>query len=219
MIVEVTIGKVKTTIGGTADLIIPPELWDYKTVTMGKLRMMAKGTIDAIEDYEKQLNSYRWMLHILDGTEIERLVVRAIVRDWRFYEFRRANYKKNQYPRGAIIEVPMWTLEQTGKWLKQRVKAHTAAAKLPDDRLTEAGECDTWRGLRCEHYCALSDICEFYRNRNKEETKQEEVKKPAKKTARKATPRKATKQVRPKKVATPKRKPAKKKAIARKKTT
>ena len=166
MVAKIKIGKKLWKIGGTCDLIMGTEMWDYKTITMGKLRMMKKKK-EISDAYQQQLNAYRWLYEQDSGELVDTLCIRVIVRDWRFYEFRKARFDAKQYPRGGILDIDVWPLTKTKKWLVDRLKRHVAAERFSDDNLFKAGECDTWGGTRCNSYCPVNDICHFRMNDKK----------------------------------------------------
>lgn len=150
-------------IGGTPDLIVhnPLSLWDYKTVTMGKLSMMSSGKTNAADEYGEQLNGYRYMYWKKKGKEIKTLMIRFIIRDWRFYEFRKKNFDYKLYPRNLIMPIKTRPMVKIAAWFDDRVARHVVAERVSDERLHSVGECDTWNGLRCEHFCPVNDVCHF----------------------------------------------------------
>lgn len=157
---EVTIDGRKWVVTGTCDYIEDGNhvMWDYKTITMSKLKMIVKPGSDALGGYDDQLNFY----YYLSGYDVELLRVRLVVRDWRFYEFRKEGYNFDKYPRGGVVELVPSSIESIEKHFMERLKMHAYASGLTDDELHKAGKCDTWGGLRCEHYCPVNDVCPFY---------------------------------------------------------
>ena len=58
-------------------------MWDYKTITIGKLRYMSSGrAASSLVDYACQLNLYRLLLHKNKKKVPSKLKIRAIVRDF-----------------------------------------------------------------------------------------------------------------------------------------
>jgi hypothetical protein len=91
-------------------------LSDYKVTTTYK----AKG--DA--NWTKQLNILRW-LAAKNDIAVEKLEIVAIFRD-----FRRSEAGRNpEYPQQAVkvIDIPVWTLEETEEYIRQRIKLHQVA--------------------------------------------------------------------------------------------
>jgi hypothetical protein len=165
--VEMKVSGAVRNIGGTADVVCPPELWDYKTTTMAQLQMFMRGQLkDKQESHTRQGNGYRWLLAQHGVTGIKRMYIRFIVRDWRAYEARKKKNPQVDYPRGARWKIPLLKLEDTETWLKYRLKLHVRAERLSDKDLYKAGECDTWNNyIRCNEYCTLSTVCHFHRRR------------------------------------------------------
>lgn len=157
---EVRYGEQVLRIGGTRDMHTGDDYWDYKTVTMAKLVMIRSGRTNFPDRAQKQLNGYLW-LEGIDPTPQTKLYVRLIVRDWRFYEFRKANFDPARYPKGCVLELKTWPQRKTAQIFLSYIKLHQAASQLTDEQLHLAGECDTWNGTRCQHYCPFLNICHF----------------------------------------------------------
>jgi hypothetical protein len=109
-------------------------LQDWKVCSVYK----AKG--DAA--WERQLNCLRWLA---DGNnyEVNRLQVVAIFRDWKQSEAKR----NPDYPQRnvAIIEVPVWTLQQAESYVRQRVILHKdAEVQDTSIQLAECTEEERW---------------------------------------------------------------------------
>jgi len=91
-------------------------LSDYKVTTTYK----AKGD----DSWTRQLNVLRW-LGAQNGLEVDRLEIVAIFRD-----FRRSEAERNpDYPAQAVkvIEVPVWPLDETEAYVRERVRLHQVA--------------------------------------------------------------------------------------------
>lgn len=76
------------------------------------------------EGWTRQLNVLRW-LAAQNGYEIDRLQIVAIFRDWKKAEAER----KPDYPQApmAVIDVPVWDIEQTYKYVSERVALHRSS--------------------------------------------------------------------------------------------
>jgi len=91
-------------------------LQDWKVTTTFK----AKGDIG----WERQLNVLR-ALAAANQYEVEKLQVIAILRDWRRTEvLRNPDYPKSNV---IIIDVPVWTMEETHAYIKERMALHEQA--------------------------------------------------------------------------------------------
>ncbi|MGA0134226.1 MAG: hypothetical protein ACO3ND_07715 [Opitutales bacterium] len=91
-------------------------LSDYKVTTTYK----AKGD----DNWTRQLNILRW-LAFQNNLEVDRLEIVAIFRD-----FRRSEAERNpDYPQQAVkvIEIPVWSLDETAEYIRERVLLHQAA--------------------------------------------------------------------------------------------
>jgi hypothetical protein len=93
-------------------------LSDYKVTTVYKL----KNT----DGWIQQLNILRWLAH-QNGSEVKELEIIAILRDWKKGEAER----KQDYPVVPIVKVPIpvWSLEDTEEFIRERIALHQAASK------------------------------------------------------------------------------------------
>jgi hypothetical protein len=91
-------------------------LQDYKVTTVWKK--------DGSEGWTQQLNVLRWLAHRND-LAVERLEIVAIFRDWRKTDAGR----RADYPPAAVatIPVPVWTLDETERFIVERIHKHQAA--------------------------------------------------------------------------------------------
>lgn len=98
-------------------------LYDYKVTSVYAFLLGEK------LEWERQLNCYRWMLH-KKGVEIRSLQIIAILRD---YMARKAN--ESDYPKKPLIAVniPMWSLEETESYIKQRLDVHKHVVPCTDE--------------------------------------------------------------------------------------
>jgi hypothetical protein len=91
-------------------------LQDWKVTTVFKA--------DGSEDWERQLNVLRFLAHE-NGYEVDHLQLIAIFRDWR-----RSDAVRNpDYPQTnvKIIDVPVWSLDQTKAYVEERIAMHQKA--------------------------------------------------------------------------------------------
>lgn len=102
------------------------KLSDYKVSTVWKK--------NGSDSWTRQLNVLRWLAH-KNGHTINTLEVIGIFRDWRKSEALR----DPSYPQSAIqtIHVPVWTLEDAGDYVRERVAIHQAASKGIDIQCTD----------------------------------------------------------------------------------
>jgi hypothetical protein len=102
------------------------KLSDYKVTTVWKK--------NGSDSWTRQLNVLRWLAH-KSGHTINTLEVIGIFRDFRKSEALRDAF----YPQSAIqtIHVPLWTLEETEDYVRERVAIHQAASKGIDIQCTD----------------------------------------------------------------------------------
>jgi hypothetical protein len=102
------------------------KLSDFKVTTVWK-----KGGSDS---WTRQLNVLRWLAH-KNGHTINTLEVIGIFRDFRKSEALR----DPSYPQAAIqtIPVPLWSLEETEDYVRERVAIHRAASNGIDIQCTD----------------------------------------------------------------------------------
>jgi len=76
-------------------------------------------------DWQRQLNSYAYLVKRVKNLPIKELQIVAILRDWSAREAE----AKDDYPRAPIvcISIPLWPFEMQEQYIKQRVHAHAEA--------------------------------------------------------------------------------------------
>jgi len=91
-------------------------LQDWKVTTTYK----AKGD----DSWERQLNILRLLAHE-NGYAVDKLQIVAILRDWRRNEAKR----NPEYPQSnvIVIDVPCWDLDETRRYVQERVAMHQQA--------------------------------------------------------------------------------------------
>jgi hypothetical protein len=104
-------------LGGAFDVLEDSVLSDYKVTSV----YSSGGKIE----WERQLNVLRWLLH-KNGTEVTKLQITAIFRDWRPMEQKR---NPAEYPHRPIMTLPikMWTLDEAEAYVKERIALHQLA--------------------------------------------------------------------------------------------
>lgn len=92
-------------------------------------------------EWEAQTNIYRWF-RALHGQKVERLRVIAWMRDWMISRAiaAAANPEGAPYPPHeiAVVEIPVWPLEQTEAYIKERIAEHVAADRWAADMNSHA---------------------------------------------------------------------------------
>lgn len=106
-----TIDGVK--ISGMPDYFDGHTLQDWKVVSVWSI---IHGGRD--DDYIRQLNGYKW-LFALNGFDVQKLQIVSIIRDWS----KREAQRDPAYPQSQIVikDYPVLPIEETGKWIKERL--------------------------------------------------------------------------------------------------
>lgn len=100
---------------------------DYKTTSISAVMYELK------QDWVSQLNCYKYMFELETGHPITKLEIVAIFKDWSKRQARREK-TDSKYPKKgwAIVDIPVWTNEETLSFIKQRIELHKQAnKKLP----------------------------------------------------------------------------------------
>lgn len=120
---------------GQYDLIEGKTLYDYKITSVWSVLN------DHKFEWEAQGNCNRLLLHE-HGVEIEKLEIIAILRDW---SKTKAQFDRD-YPNVQVkrIKLPVWSLEDTQKFLETRIALLQQYENTPDDELPPCTEKDKW---------------------------------------------------------------------------
>jgi hypothetical protein len=131
---------------GQYDLVEGDTLYDYKITSY--YSVMGEPKLEWI----CQANANRLLLHE-HGTEINNLEIIAILRDW---QKSKAKFDKN-YPQTQIkrVKLPVWTLEETEKFLIDRVTLLQSHEHTPDDDLPPCTKEERW---------ATDDVYAYYKD-------------------------------------------------------
>jgi len=123
-------------ISGTPDLLDTQKvLSDYKTTNIYALTMGDK------PEWERQLNLYRFMYEA-HGFEVLHAQIVAIIKD---HSKGRAMTDQN-YPQAPAIVIPitLWPIQETERYINERVELHQAAVELPDEELPLCSDEERW---------------------------------------------------------------------------
>lgn len=125
-----------TTITGRPDLWHNRILDDYKITSVWSIVFNPKGK----RDWHTQLNIYRW-LYRMNGLESDELRICAILRDWQ-----QSKTGDHDYPPIPVvmIDIPIWDDATIESYISERVRLHTEAEKLPDDKLSYCTDEEMW---------------------------------------------------------------------------
>lgn len=124
-------------ISGKFDAYYRGSVTDYKTTSVWKV------FLDDIDDWIAQQNIYAHLLRIC-GLHVEYLRVLAWFQDWD--SFKAMKDGKRGYPPNEIMyyELPLWTLEETEEYVKERIEAHKDNEERPDDMLDNCTDKEMW---------------------------------------------------------------------------
>lgn len=95
-------------------------LSDYKVTSVWSV-------INGKKSWEQQLNVLRY-LAIKNGHKVSKLQICAILRDWSYNKRFEQNYPPHPI---AIIDIHMWDLAETEKYILERLRMHTEATVEP----------------------------------------------------------------------------------------
>lgn len=103
-----------TTIVGIPDLHCEEILYDFKVTSVYSF------ILGENISWERQLNIYRLMLNSI-GIETKEIKIIAVLKD---FNMRKAS--EEGYPKRPLIavDIPMWTLDDTMKYIRERISAH-----------------------------------------------------------------------------------------------
>lgn len=95
-------------------------------------------------DWEAQQNIYAWLVQKGKGEKVKGIQICALVRDWS----RREASVKPSYPQAPIqvLELPMWGLERTEKYILERIETHRLSKVQADwgDELPLCTDDERW---------------------------------------------------------------------------
>lgn len=81
-------------------------------------------------EWEQQLNCYAYLAYKAHGRVVTDLRIVAILRDWQRKQAEiKADYPESQI---AVVDIPVWTLEEQEAFVEGRVLLHQAAQKAVD---------------------------------------------------------------------------------------
>jgi hypothetical protein len=109
---------------------------DYKVTSVWSMVFEPEGR----KDWHAQLNIYRWM-RLKNNLPTDKLRVCAILRDWQQSKANDPDYPSVPV---AIIDIPIWPDDKVESYLKERIRMHLEAEKLPDNKLPLCTDEDMW---------------------------------------------------------------------------
>jgi len=96
---------------------------DYKMTT-------AWAVMNPKPDWERQLNSYAYLIEKEKGWEVTDLTINAVVRDWSRHEAAR----REGYPQAPLVVLPqtLWSFKAREEYVTERIKIHQEAERAFD---------------------------------------------------------------------------------------
>lgn len=122
-----------------------PDLYNSKTKTLTdyKTTKVWKFIFNNFDDWQQQINIYAWLMH-QKGMEVKQGEIVAILRDQSKAEAKRkADYPQQEIETCTFLVTPE-TIEQTDKWLRERVRLLKKYLELPDDEIPECEPEERW---------------------------------------------------------------------------
>ena len=108
---------------------------DYKLTSVWKYIYNSK------EEWEKQLNTYKYIWH-LNGYEVKEANVHGIFRDWQKTKADiDPKYPQNQW---EVMPISLWPIEQCKEYVEGRVRIHQAAESLEEKALPLCTDEERW---------------------------------------------------------------------------
>ena|SRR3990167_908473 len=127
-------------ISGEPDLVTPAgEIHDYKVAAVYSWQKAQEEGVKS--EWETQLNLYAWLHIMTKDQKITGLKNHLILRDFKLSETVQENYPKAGI---QVIDVPLWSLEQTEEYVQERMRLHVQAEAMFDDELPECSAYEMW---------------------------------------------------------------------------
>lgn len=116
---------------------VSPDMWDLKTTSTWKAIFGDKS------DWTAQQNMYRYLYWMHHKKKLKTIRIIAIFMDWSAREMQRYGGK---YPREKAVEysLPRWSIDNTHKYMVDRVRIMKAEEDTPDDKLPLCTHEDMW---------------------------------------------------------------------------
>lgn len=112
-------------------------LYDMKNTSVWKMMFGTK------DDWTAQQNIYRWLYWNDRGKKVKQLKIIALFRDWSVYQKFRGGPKYPAYPAMEIL-LPVWDLQDTLKFMEDRVNLMIKHENTPDDDLPPCSYEEMW---------------------------------------------------------------------------
>ena len=113
------------------------DLKDYKSTSVYSVLMGDK------PEWEKQINTYAYLIRHAKGLKVRSASVVAVLRDWRKSDAER----RGDYPQAPIteIKIKLWSDEEQDAYVAERVRLHRVAELEKDFGLPECSPEEQWK--------------------------------------------------------------------------
>lgn len=126
------------------------DLYDWKTTKAYAFSKKAGG--GKKDSWAAQLNIGAELLRRQETPHFPKtLTILALLKDWKEREAGTASCPEQQ---AIAVSIPMWTREETVKYIEDRIRTLVAATAN-----TECAPKDNWYGRRCSRWCDASAAC------------------------------------------------------------
>lgn len=117
-------------------LVCKPDMLEGKTLIDWKVTTV-QATNFSKDEWEQQLNVNAYLFS-RNGFDIDKLMIWAILRDWR----RKEMIRDRSYPRIPMVkmEYPLWKKQYTENWILERIKYHQS------EDIPECTKSEKWQG-------------------------------------------------------------------------
>jgi len=146
---DVETSEGKYIIKGRVDYITDNEIWDFKTSKSGFISRVQRGNWSG-SDYPMQLNAYR----VFGFPDRKTLKIMSLVKDHHFGMLTR----KPPIRPIEIFSVPIIEDSEVVDFFQTSIEESIRADKDPLS-IRDCSKEETWRGMRCNHFCVLKDSC------------------------------------------------------------
>jgi hypothetical protein len=124
------------------------DIVDYKFTSAWSLRADK-------DDWHQQQNCYAYLVNKVKGKKVRSIRICALIRDWS----RREAAVKADYPQApiAMVDIPIWEMAVTEKFIRDRIEAHRQA-KVAHDWGDELPLCtDAGRWVRGDKWAVMKE--------------------------------------------------------------
>ena len=145
------------------DLLIKHTLVDYKMTSVWSYIYKSR-----MAEWTAQGNVNRWIYH-QNGGKVTALQNILFLRDWSRRDYTRSK-TPGRYPPVQVVTVdlPLWSMEESERYIKERVSLHQAARLVGDADLPRCSNDERWvsdegEPKRCIEYCPARRVCHQHR--------------------------------------------------------